>query len=83
MLTDAASKRQRLAEVSSTCSLRATVREARVIVLVIWMQISVGALFLVACAATVGVVRSKGLFLLLLFGGVFFTFGSSAGISRA
>lgn len=53
------------------------------IVLVIWMQISVGALFLIACASTVGVVRSKGLFLLLLFGGVFFTFGSSAGISRA
>lgn len=53
------------------------------LVTVIWLQISVGTLLLIICAATVGEVRSKTLFLMLLFGGVFFTFGSSAGVVRA
>jgi len=82
VLVDTASRRLR----ATTSQLPRAIRplhEARVIVCVIWLQISVGAALLVACAATAGDARSKLLFLGLLFGGVFFTFGSSAGISRA
>jgi len=82
MATDIAGRRKLASLPANTPPGVCTLHEARSIVVVIWWQIAVGATMLVLCAATVGSMHSKWLFLLLLFLGVFFTFGTSAGITR-